>query len=114
MNESTNAPVSDELPPPVSAPWATMATVLAVLFVFGVLVALIMAKGNDLRDPSAGVAGAQQLSDLRAQEREILENCHYSSESDSWQIPIEAAMNALIEEGKTGGRMQSFPARPKK
>lgn len=110
----TDSTYSDELPPVQRPPWATMATALAVLFVFAILVVLIMAKGKDLSDPSAGVAGASQLSDLRAQEREILENYRYNPETDSWQIPIDQAMNALIDEAKSNnGALKTFPTRPR-
>ena len=42
MTESADTNVPDELPPLPGAPWATMLTALAILFVFGGLVALVL------------------------------------------------------------------------
>jgi hypothetical protein len=104
--------VPDELPPLPRLPWVTMLTALIILFVFGGLVALVLEYAKPTGETPAA-AGEQQLQELRARERDILDNTGYDQTTKTWRIPIDQAMSVLIEEGKTTGDMRSFPVAPK-
>jgi hypothetical protein len=104
--------VQDELPPLPRLPWVTMLTALIILFVFGGLVALVLEYSKNTGE-SPAAAGEQQLQELRARERAILDNYGYDQATKTWHIPIDQAMSVLVEEGKTKGDMQSFPSAPK-
>ncbi len=112
MADDTETSIPDELPALPPLPWVTMLTALIILFVFGALVVVILEYAKNTGEPPAA-AGEQQLQELRAREREILDNYGYDQATKSWRIPIEQAMSVLIEEGKTKGDMQSFPVAPK-
>jgi hypothetical protein len=106
----TNVP--DELPPLPRVPWVTMLTALIILFVFAGLVALVLQYAKNVGETPAA-SGEQQLQELRARERDILDNFGYDQTTKTWRIPIDQAMGILIEEGKTKGDMRSFPSPPK-
>lgn len=102
------------LPDPPAAPWATMVTTLLILFVFGALVVAVLRYGEGLdARPSAPPADEHQLQELRAAEREILDNYGHDPQTQTYRIPVERAMGVLIDEAKPKGEMQSFPAKPK-
>jgi hypothetical protein len=110
--ENTNA--ADILPPIQNAPWLTMATALLILFVFAGLVVGVLQYAKSMTAAPAAPTGEQQLKELRAQQRDILDNPGYDPSTKTWRIPIDQAMSILIEEGKSKGELQSFPAKPKK
>src|SRR5580704_9156643 len=112
MADDPETSILNELPPVPPLPWVTMLTALIILFVFGGLVVLILEYAKNTGETPA-VAGEQQLQELRARERDILDNYGYDQATKTWHIPIDQAMNVLIEEGKTTGDMRSFPVAPK-
>jgi hypothetical protein len=101
---------ADELPPLPRVPWVTMVVALVILFFFAALVVGVLDYAKNLGAPAAA-SGEQQLKELRAQERDILDNPGYDPATKTWRIPIDQAMNVLIEEGKSKGEMRSFPAK---
>jgi hypothetical protein len=107
-------PPSDiDLLPPQATPWATMLSALAILFVFGGLIVLVMECSKDTGAPEAALTGEEQLRELRAAEKARLESEGYDPSTGTNHIPIERAMDILIEEGNAKGQMTSFPAAPK-
>jgi len=104
-------PTNDiELPPLPRAPWATMLTALLILFFFAASVLVVLEYSKDIGPHTADAATAEQhLQELRAAEKERLENYGYDAQTKTFSIPIERAMTILIEEGKAKGEMQSFP-----
>ena len=86
-----------------------MLTAAVILLVFGGLVALVLAFADNVWDTRTTATGEQQLQELRTQESEILDNYGWDEATKTWRIPIEKAMNVLIEQGKAKGEMQSFP-----
>jgi hypothetical protein len=113
MANETNPNDAPELPAYPGAPWATMATALAILFVFAGLVVIVLYYSRNMGDTPVVESGEQQLKELRAQQRDILDNYGYDQATKSWRIPIDQAMAVLVEEGKSKGDMYSFPAVPR-
>ena len=109
-----NATDPTELPPLPRPPWATMLTALAILFVFAGMLIFVLRSSENLDTSSSSPSGAKELEELRTQEREILNGSGYDSATKTWRIPIDQAMQTLIDEGKAKGEMQSFPAKKKK
>jgi hypothetical protein len=109
-----NDDIPQELPPLPRAPWATMLTALVFLFVFAGLVMIVLRSSENLDVSAPPQSGAKELEELRAQENEILNNRGYDPATKSWRMPIDQAMQVLIDEGKAKGEMQSFPVKGKK
>jgi hypothetical protein len=105
----------NDLPPLPEAPWGTMLTTLALLFLFAALVFVVYYSSNRLDESVTARTGEQQLRELQDSERAILNNCGYDAETNTHRIPIDRAMDALIEEAKANkGEMKSFPAKKTK
>ena len=102
--------LDSEMPEPPRIPWVTMLTAVLILFVFAGLIAVVMVVGTV---PSTAVSGEQQLQELRARERDLLDNYGYDPQTKTFRIPIERAMNILGDEGRTKGELQTFPAKKK-
>ncbi len=114
MND-TNTDTPSDLPPLPEAPWGTMLTTLALLFLFAALVFVVYYSSSRLDESVTARTGEQQLQELRDSERAILNNYGYDAETNTRRIPIEKAMEMLIEEAKANkGEMKSFPAKPRR
>jgi len=114
MADNASFTAENELPPLPGIPWLTMFTALLVLFVFAGLVAVVLDYSKEIGGKtSTALSGEQQLQELRAAEKDRLETSGYDPQTKAINIPIERAMNILIDEAKTKGEMQSFPAAPK-
>jgi hypothetical protein len=114
MNEfDTNT--ANDLPPLPQAPWGTMLTTLALLFLFAALVFAVYYASGRLDESVTAQTGEQQLQELRDSERAILNNYGYDAETNAHRIPIDRAIDILIEEAKVNkGEMKSFPAKPRR
>lgn len=105
---------NNDLPPLPEAPWATMLTTLALLFLFAGLMTLVYYSSDRLNESVTARTGEEELQTLRDSERAILNNHGYDPETGTHRIPIDRAMDILIEEAKANkGEMQSFPAKKK-
>jgi hypothetical protein len=114
MTDSPNNEMPNDLPPLPEAPWGTMLTTLALLFFFAALVFLVYYSSGRLNDSVTAQTGEQQLQELRDSERAILNNYGYDAETSTHRIPIDRAMETLIDEAKANkGEMTSFPAKKK-
>lgn len=114
MTEHSNNETPTDLPPLPEAPWGTMLTTLALLFVFAALVFVVYYSSERLEESVTVRTGEQQLQELRDSERAILNNYGYDAETKTHRIPIDRAMETLIEEAKSNkGEMKSFPAKKK-
>lgn len=109
-----NATDTTELPPLPSPPWATMLTALAILFVFAGMVAIVLRSSENIPATFSTPPGAKDLEELRMQEREILNSSGFDPATKTWRMPIDDAMQVLIDEGKAKGEMRSFPAKKNK
>jgi len=98
------------LPEPPGAPWVTIITSVLIFFVFGGLVVFFVEYSKSLEAGSNPVSGEQQLQELRAQQRDVLDNYGHDANAKTWRIPVDRAMNVLVEEGRTKGEMTTFPA----
>jgi hypothetical protein len=103
----------DELAEPPAAPWLTMVTTLLVLLVFGALIFAVFDYYDKKLKPAA-TEGETELQKLRDSEREILDNFGYDAETKTYRIPIDRAMEDLIQEAKAKGELQTFPVQAKK
>jgi hypothetical protein len=91
-----------------------MLTTLLLLFVFAGIVFVVYHYSGKLDESVTATTGEQQLQELRDSERAILNNYGYDPETNTHRIPIDRAMDALIEEAKANkGEMKSFPAKKK-
>ena len=109
-----NAADTTELPPLPRAPWATMLTALVILFIFAGMVMVVLRSSESLDPSSSAPTGVKDLEELRTQEREILNSHGYDPATKTRRMPIDEAMQTLIDEGKAKGEMQSFPTKAKK
>ncbi len=107
MFEHDKSPSESEASPKM--PVLTVIATILVLFVFAGLVGLTYYYGKDLSSKPVGENGADQLRELRAQEQAILTSYRYNEPTKSWQIPITSAMDALVREGETKGKWETFP-----
>jgi hypothetical protein len=114
MTEGPDNETPNDLPPLPEAPWGTMLTTLALLFLFAALVFVVYYSSGRLDESVTAQTGEQQLQELRDSERAILNNYGYDAETSTHRIPIEKAMEVLIEEAKANkGEMKSFPVKKK-
>jgi len=107
----TEPPVIDDLPPIPGFPWATAVTALLILFFFFGLVVVVMKITNEVVQTPDGGSAEKRLEELRAQQKDILNNYGYDAGSKAWRIPIDQSMSVLAEEGKAKGELQSFPTK---
>jgi hypothetical protein len=115
MADEPNTSVSTELPPLPKAPWVTMLTALLILFFFAAMVVVVLHYAENIGAAPASASGENQLKELRASESETLNSHGYDPQTKSYRIPIDRAINALIDEANgNGGQLKSFPAAPKK
>jgi len=113
-NYDTSTPgAPGALPEPPGAPWVTIITSMLIFFVFGGMVVFFVEYSKTLDGGPTSASGEQQLQELRAQQRDVLDNYGYDPATKTWRVPVDRAMSVLIEEGKTKGEMASFPT-PKK
>ena len=108
-NAPTPAPESTVLPPLPRAPWLLMASTLAVLFLFGIVI-YFMYQFSDSFANRVPDGSDDEVRELRESENKRLQSYGYDPELKTYHLPIDQAMQVLAREAEANrGELKSLP-----